>query len=392
MNWKNMQKTLARWRMRMRLFRQDMHFWLPLARQKGWRWTWRHARLCRNVYLPWLKTKLSCPGGFDRDFYIDTYVRGPVLVDPLEHYLRRGMYYGLKPNATFDPLRYRLSSMRLGDRRSPLLHQVIAREKGHAGLPYPIAACQPSIARYRGRVNNCFEACARSGFRFARAPRFLDFGCGDGHMVAALRAHGIDAWGYDLVSRISPDYAAYNDFFRDGTLYIDNTGEHAGISNYQLKSEKWRLPFPDQSFDVVFSQQTLEHVFDLDLAFAEMTRILKPGGIALHIYPPKNCFMERHVHVPLGHRLHFKPYYYLYFLLARTTKIPGETARERALHAWNFVDTATCYTSNSEMRTLTAKHFSEVHLDQYRGISTFRPLLTLYHRLFPHTMLLACRK
>lgn len=38
------------------------------------------------------------------------------------------------------------------------------------------------------------------------------------------------------------------------------------------------LPFPDAHFDVVFSKDTFVHIADKALLFAEMFRVLKPGG------------------------------------------------------------------------------------------------------------------
>lgn len=45
------------------------------------------------------------------------------------------------------------------------------------------------------------------------------------------------------------------------------------------------IPFPDDSFDVVFSSNVLEHIFDLDGIFSEFIRVLKPDGINVHIMP-----------------------------------------------------------------------------------------------------------
>lgn len=41
-------------------------------------------------------------------------------------------------------------------------------------------------------------------------------------------------------------------------------------------------PLPDASVDIIYSCAVLEHVHDLDLCFAEMSRVLKPGGIMYH--------------------------------------------------------------------------------------------------------------
>jgi SAM-dependent methyltransferase len=45
------------------------------------------------------------------------------------------------------------------------------------------------------------------------------------------------------------------------------------------------MPFPDDSFDVVFSSNVLEHVRDRRRLYAEIGRVLKPGGYCLHAMP-----------------------------------------------------------------------------------------------------------
>jgi SAM-dependent methyltransferase len=45
------------------------------------------------------------------------------------------------------------------------------------------------------------------------------------------------------------------------------------------------IPFPDASFDIVFSSNVLEHVPDLVQMHKEIRRVLKPTGYALHVLP-----------------------------------------------------------------------------------------------------------
>ena len=45
------------------------------------------------------------------------------------------------------------------------------------------------------------------------------------------------------------------------------------------------IPFPDSSFDVVFSSNVLEHVLDLPYLQDEIKRVLKPGGYCVHVMP-----------------------------------------------------------------------------------------------------------
>lgn len=45
------------------------------------------------------------------------------------------------------------------------------------------------------------------------------------------------------------------------------------------------LPFPDCSFDVVFTSNVLEHILDIDAFLQETARVLRPGGSAIHVLP-----------------------------------------------------------------------------------------------------------
>ncbi len=42
-----------------------------------------------------------------------------------------------------------------------------------------------------------------------------------------------------------------------------------------------RLPFPDNTFDAIFTYATHEHIPDVETALEEIVRVLKPGGICL---------------------------------------------------------------------------------------------------------------
>jgi len=50
-----------------------------------------------------------------------------------------------------------------------------------------------------------------------------------------------------------------------------------GVSTVATEAEQ--LPFDDESFDLVFGHAVLHHIPDLDRAFAEFRRVLRPGGV-----------------------------------------------------------------------------------------------------------------
>jgi SAM-dependent methyltransferase len=52
-----------------------------------------------------------------------------------------------------------------------------------------------------------------------------------------------------------------------------------GVSNVEfLEGEAESLPFPDESFDVVISNGVIDLIPDKDAVFAEIFRVLEPGG------------------------------------------------------------------------------------------------------------------
>lgn len=56
-----------------------------------------------------------------------------------------------------------------------------------------------------------------------------------------------------------------------------------------------RLTFPDESFDIIVSSDVLEHVPDLDAAFSETRRVLRPAGAHVFTVPVSGATARRAV-------------------------------------------------------------------------------------------------
>jgi SAM-dependent methyltransferase len=93
--------------------------------------------------------------------------------------------------------------------------------------------------------------------------RVLEIGGGSGFQASLLAS-----WGYDVVSiDIAPAAPGARSFFP--------VQSYDGI----------HIPFPDASFDFVFSSNVLEHVRAFPELLGETQRVLRPGGVAIHIVP-----------------------------------------------------------------------------------------------------------
>jgi SAM-dependent methyltransferase len=100
----------------------------------------------------------------------------------------------------------------------------------------------------------------------------LDLGCGEGrHAFEAYRRGGrvvaVD-WGQHEVETTKRWLGA-----------IEEAGEAPAPARYQVvRGDLTALPFPDASVDRVIASEVLEHIPDDTAAFAELSRVLKPGG------------------------------------------------------------------------------------------------------------------
>lgn len=93
--------------------------------------------------------------------------------------------------------------------------------------------------------------------------RLLEVGCGRGHLTKAFAERGVDVVGIDANPQAAE--VAPADLVR------------------HMRAEA--LEFEDETFDHVVAVHAIEHIPELKRALAEMSRVLKPGGRAVFIYP-----------------------------------------------------------------------------------------------------------
>jgi SAM-dependent methyltransferase len=130
--------------------------------------------------------------------------------------------------------------------------------------------------------------------------RILDYGCGGGQLLSYLRVLGYEnLTGIDVnAEKIKAIRNLYSNIgFEQNTFFI-----YDGAS----------LPFDSSSFDIIISQQVIEHVHNVELYFSEGRRVLSLGGKILLDFPHRLIPYDTHTKMWFVHYLPLKMRGYFY--------------------------------------------------------------------------------
>jgi ubiquinone/menaquinone biosynthesis C-methylase UbiE len=94
----------------------------------------------------------------------------------------------------------------------------------------------------------------------------LEVGAGTGYLGLNLLQEG-------LIERLTA-----TDISAGMLESLAGTAAELGLEVTTVRAEAAELPFPDESFDLVFGHAVLHHLPDVDRAFGEFARVLRPGG------------------------------------------------------------------------------------------------------------------
>lgn len=107
------------------------------------------------------------------------------------------------------------------------------------------------------------HAAGEAGWPYARS---LELGCGTGFFTLNLKLAGVI------------DEAHVTDLSPGMVEVAQRNARDLGFEVAGRVADAERLPYEDESFDIVIGHAVLHHIPDLDAAFAEILRVLRPGG------------------------------------------------------------------------------------------------------------------
>jgi SAM-dependent methyltransferase len=181
--------------------------------------------------------------------------------------------------------------------------------------------------------------------------RSLDYGCGAAEIVKAGREQGLNVFGAET-------------FYEGGNTKTEvaKLGYLASIVT-EIKND--RIDFPDGYFDIVVTNQVLEHVEDLNVVLREIHRVLRRGGKVLSLFPSREVWSEGHCGVPLLHR--FKKGSRLRFYYAFAWRLMGKgyykgqkTRTEWSRDFCDWLDAFTFYRTKKEITQTFKHHFTDL--------------------------------
>jgi SAM-dependent methyltransferase len=144
--------------------------------------------------------------------------------------------------------------------------------------------------------------------------RALEIACGpaiDSVLLAAL-APGVEVVGIDLdlpLRRSDQNGRMLRHLAREVLTEIGmDVDLDAALAQLPVRIEAMdatAMSFGEGTFDFCWSEAALEHISPLDTCFAEMSRVLRPGGLAFHKVDPyywvKGCHRKGLVDMPWAH-------------------------------------------------------------------------------------------
>lgn len=137
-----------------------------------------------------------------------------------------------------------------------------------------------SVVHARGEDLAALDAVVKK----AAPAQALDMGSGGGHVAYLLARHAKSVAAVDLSAEM--------------LAAVADTAKAKGLANIEIhRASVERLPFADDSFDLVASRYSAHHWHDFDGGLKEARRVVKPGApvILMDVFTPGVALLDTHL-------------------------------------------------------------------------------------------------
>lgn len=138
--------------------------------------------------------------------------------------------------------------------------------------------------------------------------KILDLGCGDGkligHICQALTIlrpnYKIKIFGLD----VSDANQQEKDYVVKTKQYLSQLhSNNVEIEEMVVITSTETLPYEENEFDFIITNQVMEHVNDHKFLFKEIYRCLNSNGVNINLFPLQEVLWEGHAFMPIVHKI-----------------------------------------------------------------------------------------
>ncbi len=219
--------------------------------------------------------------------------------------------------------------------------------------------------------------------------RILDLGSGTGGAGKILRKH------FSKAAIIETDLS------RRMLLHSSNRGIFSGRKYHQVCADACSLPFPDNRFELVFTNLMLQWISDIERVFREIKRVLTPEGLVVFSsFGPATLVELRQSWATADDGIHVNAFYDMHDIgetLARTGLQEAVLDTENIVMQYRecrylFNDLKKIGAGNAAQgrrKTLTGKRRFRGMINAYEGYRSGERLPATYEAIYGHAWNLA---
>ncbi len=204
----------------------------------------------------------------------------------------------------------------------------------------------------------------------------LDAGCGT-LTFSKFLLENLDSRKYNVINIYGYEISEFYSLERlhsyiENDTFLKNSGILNNINVIDLNN--YVLPYNNNFFDLIISNQVVEHVSNLKEFYFEQKRILKDDGLIINCFPAKEIIVEPHLKIPFIHRMMNKKYAKNYLKFAYSLK--GVNDMNFINNRFSYIQTDTNYKSLfSHLNILNDNNFKAISV--YNAFFLFNKLLNI---------------